>query len=69
VLKQVYVGHEPIIVITPYGEIYIESIKSSKELAVTVSRLHEKVRLNLATSDKISCECEPCEDLRKTIEG
>ena len=51
-LKNIYIEHEPIYINTPYGKIYIESIKSSKELAVTVFDVDSKVKLWLAVSDK-----------------
>ncbi len=68
-LKRIYLQHEPVIVTTPYGDIYIECIETSKELAVTVSNIDSKVTLCLAVSDKDSCECKPCEDLREKIES
>ena len=65
--KNIYIEHEPIYINTPYGKIYIESIKNSKELAVTVFDVDSKVKLCFAISDKDNCICEPCGDLQTKI--
>jgi hypothetical protein len=61
--KNIYIQHDPVLIDTPFGRFYIECIKSSKELVITIHNVNDDVTLLLGVPDKDSdCDCDDEDD-------
>jgi hypothetical protein len=54
-MKNISIGHEPVYISTPYGEIYIECVEwqhAKPELVVSIHEVQDTANLCLTISDK-----------------